>query len=200
VELRDWVILAPVIVQAVYAALTYHRDRAATLQNDPQKQPRRPIVIIGTFMILTWAAVGFDYFNRSEISEARIINYGVDGPTQFHAIVTLNKWQDYKDYKGLLITRTSFADRDRMNDDWIAKSIPYTIDSQYLTMIAITHDQMRFATGAVDFIEYNFIVIPKDKRAEQIITLGDVAHLGGKILAVAGQGIPIPAPTDATKH
>ena len=64
-ELRDWIILSPVILQAVYAALIYRRDRRATMQTDPAKQPKRPIVIIGVFMLLTWAAVGVSYFDAA---------------------------------------------------------------------------------------------------------------------------------------
>jgi hypothetical protein len=64
--------------------------------------------------------------------EAQIVDYGIDGPQQFHALATLRNWQQYKDYRCILITRTSIADRNRMTDDWIAKSIPYTIDGPCL--------------------------------------------------------------------
>lgn len=126
-------------------------------------------------------------------AEAQIVNYGVDGPQQFHAVVKIRNWPDYKDYKGVLITRTAYADRDRMTDDWIAKSIAYAIDAPTLTLVAIRNNQMRFVGEANNLVEYNFIILPYDKAPEQIRTLGDVEMLGGKILAVADQGIPIPA-------
>lgn len=87
-----------------------------------------------------------------------------------------------------------------MTDDWIAKSIPYTIDGPVLRMIAITNNQMHLANGALNFVEYNFIVLPSDKAPEQIRMLGDVAKLGGKILAVMGQGIPINISTSPPSH
>jgi hypothetical protein len=126
-------------------------------------------------------------------AEAQIVNYGVDGPQQFHAIVNIRNWPDYKDYKGVLITRTAYADRDRMTDDWIAKSIAYAIDAPTLTLVAIRNNQMRFVNEANKFVEYNFVILPFGRAPEQIRTLGDVEKLGGKILAVADQGIPIPA-------
>jgi hypothetical protein len=125
-------------------------------------------------------------------AEAQIMNYGVDGPQQYHAIVNLRNWPDYKDYKGVLITRTAYADRDRMTDDWIAKSIAYPIDAPTLTLVAMRDNQMRFVGEANKLVEYNFVILPYDKAPGQIRMLGDVEKLGGKILAVADQGIPIP--------
>lgn len=31
--------------------------------------------------------------------EAQIVDYGIDGPQQFHALATLRNWQQYKDYR-----------------------------------------------------------------------------------------------------
>ncbi len=139
--------------------------------------------------------------------DAQIIYYGIDGQQQFHAIVSMTKWQDYKEYKGVLITRVVYADRDRMNDDWIAKSIAYTIDEPNLAMVAITNNQMHFAAGATNLVEYDFVVIPADKVPEQIRMLGDVTKLGGKILTSAAQGIPVspvtqpePLPSPPVSH
>jgi hypothetical protein len=166
------------------------------MEGDPKKQPKRPIVIVGTFMLLTWAAVAANYFSRPAIPTAQILLFGTNGPQQFQAIVQLRHWEDYRNFKGFLITRTIYADRDRMTDDWIAKSVPYTIDGQTLHMVAITNNQMRFSPGKTNFVEYNFVVIPSERRADQIRTLGDVPQLGGQILAVVEQGIPVdPNPT-----
>jgi hypothetical protein len=125
-------------------------------------------------------------------AEAQIVNYGVDGPQQFHATVNIRNWPDYRDYKGVLITRTAYADRERMTDDWIAKSVAYAIDAPTLKLIAMRDNQMRFVGEANNLVEYNFVILPYDKALGQIRMLGDVEKLGGKILAVADQGIPIP--------
>jgi hypothetical protein len=180
-ELRDWIFLAVSIAQLVVGVLA--------LKSGSQTQPKRPVLIVGLLMLLTWAAVGWDYFSRPEVPEAQILRYDSKGQ-QFHAVVLLRKWQDYKNDNGMLITRTIFVDRDRMTDDWIAKSIAYTIDGQTLNMIAVTNNQMRFKTGETNFIEFNFVVIPSDKRPEQVRTLSDVSRLGGEILTMEVQGIP----------
>ena len=134
----------------------------------------------------------------SETQQVQIVNYGLDGPQQFHAIVNIKNWQEYRKYKGILVMRTSFADRDRMTDDWIAKSIPYTIDGPMLTLVTKTNNQMRFNIGIVNEVEYNFVIIPDDKVPEQVRMLGDVEKLGGKILATAAQGIPNMRPPDGS--
>jgi len=79
-----------------------------------------------------------------------------------------------------------------MTDDWIAKSIAYPIDSPTLTLVAIRNNQMHFVDEANKLVEYNFVILPYSKAPDQIRMLGDVEKLGGKILAVADQGIPIP--------
>jgi len=58
-EWKDWIILAPAIVQTIYAALTFHRDFKAT---GGTRRTRRPIFIVVGFTLLTWAAVALDYF------------------------------------------------------------------------------------------------------------------------------------------
>jgi hypothetical protein len=85
-----------------------------------------------------------------------------------------------------------------MDDDWIAKSIAYTINADTITMVAVTDRQMRFTPGITNFIEYNFIVLPSEDSPEQIRNLGDVARLGGKIMAVMSQGIPFPPSKPST--
>jgi hypothetical protein len=79
--------------------------------------------------------------------EAQIIDYGLDGENSFHAVVVIKNWQQYKDYKSVLITHTAFADRDRMTDYWIAKSIAYTIDGSVIRMVTRSNNQMHFARG-----------------------------------------------------
>jgi hypothetical protein len=100
----NWIMAAAVAVQALYAALTFHRDRKAAMQDHSVRQPRRLMLVIGGFMVLTWAAVAFDYLTRPDWPQAQIINYGTDGPNQFHAVVSFPKWKDYSKYKAILIT------------------------------------------------------------------------------------------------
>jgi hypothetical protein len=103
----------------------------------------------------------------------------------------MDNWQNLKIYRAILIMRTQYTDRDRMSDDWIAKSIPYSIDAQYLTLVTNAVNQMRATPGMTNPIEFNFVVLPKDITPDQIRTLRDVAVLGGKILYVVGEGVPM---------
>ena len=61
-----------------------------------------------------------------------------------------------------------------------------------MSMTAITEGQMRFAAGIVNYVEYNFAVLPPDISPNQIRKLADVAPLGGKVLATSVQGFPVP--------
>jgi hypothetical protein len=194
VEQKDWFFLAVGVAQVLYAALTYHQDRRAVVENNPAKQPRRPLFLIAGFTILTWAAVAFDYFTRPDFPPAQILTYGIDGPQQFHIDVQFRRWEDLKNERAMLITRVAYADKDRMTDEWIAKSTPYTIEGPQLRLVAITHTEMRFASGALNPVEYNLAVLPSSVRPEQIKSLGDVPQLGGKVLATSTQIIPVGQP------
>jgi len=189
VTFAEGVLIILAVGQLIYAALTFHKDRAAAeAENRIQK---RPIFIIASMMLLTWAAVAFDIYSRPSLPAAFFINYGVTGPKEFMGIVLLNNWQDYSSKKAVLITRTIYANRDRLEDDWIAKSIPYTIEGPVVSM-SITEGQMRFSPGLVNYVEYNFALLPPNISVNQIRTLGDVARLGGKVLATNAQGFPVP--------
>jgi len=73
----------------------------------------------------------------------------------------------------------------------IAKSIPYTIDGPVLSLLSINKGAMRFVANQTNTVEYDFAVMPPEIGPEQIRMLGDVARLGGKILASNTQGIPV---------
>jgi len=197
------------LVCAVYAAVGYHRPKGTAVDKlDPVPQDRsllRSPWIPVLCVVLTWAAVAFDYFTRPAIADAALINYGIDpsdvpGTMKFHGIVQLRNWTNYKDQKALLIIRTIFGDKDRMTDTWIAKSVLYTIDGPALGLVTIDKDSMRFAPNQMNMVEYDFAVLPPDITPDQIRMLSDIPRLGGKILAVNAQGVPIiVAPQPETK-
>ena len=183
--LKDWLPLVLTLAQTIYAAGTFHRDKLTL------SAASRPVRIMATFTLLCWAAVGFQYFTRPAAPVGGLINYGTIGSNAFQGIGVLSRWTDFKDFKAMLITRTVFGDRDRMTDDWIAKSIPYTIDQPVISMVAISNGEMRFSAGQINYIEYDFVVLPSTIAATQIKSLADVAKMGGKIISSAGQGIPV---------
>jgi hypothetical protein len=158
----------------------------------PKRHPWVPIICV----VLVWAAVGIDIYSRPVTPDGQILSYGGGAPSEFHAVVQFKDWTKYTNYKAMLVVRTVFSDRDRATDDWIAKSIPYTIEGPVLNLVAINSNQMRFAAAHNNYIEHDFAVIPAGIGAEQIRNLGDVTRLGGKILATAVlggvQGGPLP--------
>ena len=187
--LTEGIIIILTAGQLLFAALDFFGRRAAYMQNDQQPRRRHPTLVIGLFMVLTWAAVAFNYYSRPPVSPAQFVSYGLVGQNQFQGVVQFHNWSDYKNYKAILITRTIFSDRDRMTDPWIAKSIPYTIDGPALALLTISKgEQMRFASEQNNLIEYNFAVLPANILPEQIISLSDVAKVGGQILTVAALG------------
>ncbi|MBI5128124.1 MAG: hypothetical protein HZA66_01660 [Rhodopseudomonas palustris] len=183
--LKDWLPLVMTLAQTIYAAATFHRDKPTWSVTS------RPVLIMATFTLSCWAAVGFQYLSRPTAPVGGLINYGTVGPNAFQGIGVLNRWTDFKDFKAMLITRTIFGDRDRMTDEWIAKSILYTIDQPVISMVAISNNEMRFAPGQLNYIEFSFVVLPSTIAASQIKSLADVAKMGGKIISSAGQGIPV---------
>jgi hypothetical protein len=142
VELRDWILLAPVVAQAIYAALTYHRDRSAVMHADSAKQPKRPILIIGIFMLLTWAAVGYDFYDRRHFSDemrpSAVLGYGYNNPSSnYYMDVDTKQLEQYGDSNKLvLIVRVVYANIDRMTDKVLCKSGVYSIDGQRIKLVA----------------------------------------------------------------
>ncbi|MGW1423851.1 hypothetical protein ACWAT4_27435 [Bradyrhizobium manausense] len=197
ISLAEGILIVIAVGQLLYAALTYHQDQGASKIESGSR--KRPLRLIASMMLLTWAGVALVFYTRPSLPAAVLVYYGVAPPKQFHAVAQLTNWEDYKGKKAVLITRTNFADRDRLADDWIAKSIPYSIEGPIVTTVAITENQMHFTPGVLNFIEYNFAVLPPGIDPSQIRTLGDVEKLGGKILATASQGIPMDHPVPTTQ-
>lgn len=145
-------VLATVTQTIVYLAITFRRTEGILFDERaaPVQVPKRVRVYffgMGLLTLISWLAVGFDYFTRPPLASAVLIDYGFDGNNQFHAVARFRNWTDYEHYKGVLITRTNFADRDRMTDNWIAKSVPYTISAAEIVMVTINKGTMRFAAN-----------------------------------------------------
>jgi hypothetical protein len=195
-----WVGVAATIVCAIYAALGYHLPKRESTKAGVSRVERtfRYFLWIPLLSVaLVWAAVGLEFYTRPEIASGQLVNYGIDSAQQFHGVGVFRHWKDYEKFKALLITRTVFVDRDRLTDDWIAKSIPYSIERPTVVMVVHTNREMHFASNLPNLIEYNFAVIPPDVSPTQILTLSDVQKLGGKILATASQGGIMGAPPPA---
>jgi hypothetical protein len=188
-EIALWVTVIGTLICAGYAALGYHRPKAAVTSHSVS-QPQSllswqwiPIICV----LLAWGAVGVNYLMRPASSPINILSYGANGD-EFFAIVQFRDWRDYEKRKAILIARTVFSDLDRMTDTWIAKSIPYTINAPLIQLTAINKMQMHFAVNTPNLVELSVAVIPPEISADQVRDLADIEHLGGQILGVADVG------------
>jgi len=192
-ELKDWIFIVLGIGQLGYAALTFHGDRARIMRKG--KQPRRPLVIIALFMLLTWTVAGFDYYDRHknalrpDSSMAYVTYWGVTSPSTYSMIVDSADLVEYKnDHKLMLIVRVDYSNVDRMTDKFIGKSDLYTITGDKILMAWVGNVGLRVVPNVPITIEFNLVLLPSIYSADQIVTLSDVEHLGGKILrTVAAQ-------------
>lgn len=175
--------------QLAYAGLTYHRDRRAAMEPDPKKQPHRPIFIIAGFMVLTWAAVAFDYYDRHYMQppseDSFIISFGeIPGPNPvFDVQVDSEPLKQYSGkYRLMLIVRKIFIDRDRMTDTHISKSGLYTIDGSKFTLGASPMADGPMLTYGTNNIEHDLVLVPIGVEPAKITKLEDVTVVGGKII------------------
>jgi hypothetical protein len=181
--------------QLIYAGLTYHQDRQAAMQPDPARQPRRPIAIIASFMVLTWAAVAMDFYDRSTRQSpqmAVIQSYG-QLPGGFYTEVNTDPLMEYRENsKLLMIVRISYSDIDGMTDTAIEKSGAYTIVPHKLIMSAILQPKykLRVSKTQSNAIQYYCVLIPSRLSPELIASLSDIERLGGKIVDQRGQIVP----------
>ena len=204
-SLVEVVMIVLTVCQLIFAALDY-RSRAAAMQINQTSQHRHPTLIIALFMLLTWAAVAFDYVDRHYLSvpqpEDYIQEYGVKGVDNVVSyIIKVNTKQllQYSEaYKLAFVIRVPYADRDRMTDTAIEKSGLYTITGSTIILAHPSSSILRFAINQVNPIEYTLILLPSKLTIEQISSLGDVEHIGGRILATSAIMFPISGPPAAT--
>ncbi len=166
-------------VQVIYAGLTYHRDRAGAMGADTARQTHRPVAIIGSFMLLTWAAVAIDVHDRStrpSAVPALIQSYG-QLPNGFYVEVNTDPLLEYKDSsKLLMIVRVNYSDIDRMTDTAIEKSGTYTIAPHKLIMSALLQPRykLRVSNTQNNAIQYYIILIPSRLSPDLIVSLSDI--------------------------
>jgi hypothetical protein len=171
---------------------------------------RQQIIIPAIFMIITLAAVAFNYADRHYLSvpqthEACIQEWmvkatkGVDGFSYIMKVNTKQLLQFSEAYKLAFIIRVQYADRDRMTDTAIEKSGLYTIADSTVILAHPSSKILRFAINQVNPVEYTLILFPSKLTIEQISSLGDVEHIGGRILATSLIMFPMGGPPAATR-
>lgn len=197
-SLAEVVMIVLAAGQLIYAALDY-RSRTAPMQINQTSQHRHPTLIIALFMLLTWAAVAFEYVDRNYLhAQQTYVEYmqawGLSGNSYLTQVDTKLLLQYSGEYKLGLIIRVPYADRDRMIDTVIEKSGLYTITGDVVVLAHPSSNILRFLPNQATPVEYTLILVPSKFTVEHISSLNDVEHIGGRILATHAQIIPISEP------
>jgi hypothetical protein len=122
-----------VMQTVVFLWVTYRAERRA--MNDAgraQTQSRRPVMVMAAFTLVSWSAVGLDYYDRHSfappIPDAVVRGWGLALPNGFSITVATSYLTKYKhDHKMALIVQIPDANVDRMADTHIVKSELHTI-------------------------------------------------------------------------
>ena len=182
-------------IGTIYAALAYHRPKAVCMHETPEgiKNRRRTFLVVG-LVLVGWGAVAVNYFQvRVRPPVALLQMWGMLPPATYTITVDSSQILQYKDkFKLILITRTGFSDVDRLTDEFIEKSNPYTIDGGVMAMAHPSENKLRYLIERPTVVEYDLTMLPNQFSGEQIKNLQDVEKLGGKILSSVSQTITIP--------
>jgi hypothetical protein len=192
----NWVIAGLLAIQTIYIGATFHRKEGKPVEGRTSHF-QRPTLVVAVLMLLTWASVGYDYYDRHYRSSAPtpvVEAYGVTpGPGGgFMATVNGAEMQEYhSDYKAILIVRVAYANVDEMTDPRIEKSTEYTITNGPMLMAVVPHPEFKLNLSSThdNVIVYYAAVLPRGISEGQIVSLSDVTRLGGKILGAGAQKV-----------
>jgi hypothetical protein len=89
--------------------------------------------------------------------------WGILSPATYQVTIDAAQISQYKDsYRILLVVRTSFSDVDRMTDEYLESSIPYTIQSSIMLLTHASSNKLRFLVDGPTMVEYNVAILPKN--------------------------------------
>jgi hypothetical protein len=175
---------------------------------------RRPFVVIGILLVLTWTGIGFDYYDRhSEPQQSTAVPgnpvlLGWGGPTPFcNAQVNGLRLVELRDkYAVAVVCGLPQDGVDRFEDKKITVSSLYTISAEpILSHTAYSVEMAQHVKGETEkFLKlngmsempagmtvnipqwYEVVVLPKQTDISDIYRLSDVTRYGGKILSQEG--------------
>lgn len=203
----NWIVAGLLGVQTLYIGLTYHRGQGEAVEKT-RLAFRRSALVVGILMLLTWAAVGWDYYDRYShrtlATQPLVISWGatpgpdlVTGPNgtlmgipSYTMLINAHPlFEAYGEkHKAMMIVRVPYANVDRMVDTAIEKSAAYTITDSGLAISHPGEGKLKFPSGS-GYVEFNLVVIPQDFAPDQITCLADVQKIGGAIIATTAQAI-----------
>jgi hypothetical protein len=129
-------------------------------------------------------------------SKVFLQGWGILSPATYQVTIDSSQIIQYKDaYRVFLVVRTSFSDIDRMTDEYLETSNPYTIQNSIMLLTHASSSRLRFLIDGPTMVEYNVAILPKNVSEKEVTTLNSIEHLGGKIIASASQTVLRNKPT-----
>jgi hypothetical protein len=206
-EVGTWVSTVGTVIAAIYAILTYHARKGATMSSPgafSQKAAQlvsiptwRPVALVAICALFAWGAVLYDKFiQSSELPDTYAEGWTASPPVYLMQVNTkpLTRFKD--DFKLMTLARVNFVDRDPMTDTVIEKSGLYTITGNTISIGFNSINVLRFAVLQPNTVQLFLLLIPKNSSPDNVKSLGDVEKIGGKILTVRAQVI-IGGPPDS---
>lgn len=198
-EQINWGLWLPIIfggIQAVYTVAGYYRDNRTESQGAVTM--RRRYVIMGVLLLLTWAAVGFDYYDR-RYAGSNDRSYGVvDAPEEWGilpgnlvsvVVDTARLTSAAADYYLVLAIRVADNQVDQAFDRTIEKSQAFLINGGRVRMEMKLSDAFIARLGARGMLQCFVLLMPRSVSIEQILSLADVTMLKGRVVAGGGQWV-----------
>lgn len=184
-SLMDFAVILGVVFAGLQTVITYRAERRARVERSLGK-PRRPIWFMVLLMMLSWAAVGADYVDRTFVHYTKptvIAAYGVVPPGIFYLVADGNTLLHYGSLKrAVLITRVAYSDVDKMSDTYIGKSVSYSLTAGPVNLAFSGFGGMRIRGDVPVPVEFYLVVIPFLYSPDQLHSLDDVAKLSGEIV------------------
>ncbi|MCP4618476.1 MAG: hypothetical protein GY844_18825 [Bradyrhizobium sp.] len=199
-EVGTWASTAGTVIAAIYAILTYHARKGATMSSPSafsQKAAQfvsiptwRPVAVIAFCALIAWGAVLYDKVTQgNELPDTYVEGWTASPPVYLMQVNAKPLLRFKDDFKLMTLARVNFVDRDPMTDTVIEKSGLYTITGSTIPIGFNTSNVLRFAPLQPNGIQLFLLLIPKNYSPDNIKALGDVEKINGKILTVRGQTI-----------
>nr|WP_157872583.1 hypothetical protein [Bradyrhizobium sp. ORS 278] len=156
-----------------------------------------PLVVVCALAAVVLSVVGYDIYDRRQITAGpSLVSWGGD-PNAFHMTVTTQGLQEYaKTHRLLLIVRPNLIGVDPMTDMNIGKSPLFTIAGPVVTLAIPGRVPLHMVPNQVNMLDFYAARVPVGVTADRIHSVGDIADLGGAIVLRAGAGIMAGPPVD----
>lgn len=160
----------------------------------PPANGKRYVLIVGILALLSWCAVAFDYYERHrsrDFAYAEVVNrWGINSPLSYYLEANTKPLSEFKStYKLMLLLRVPFGDVDRITDKTIEKSGLYTITGTAVMLLHASTGNLKFVPLQPTPVEFNLILLPSKISPDQIFSIEDVEHVGGKVLAATSTNL-----------